>query len=1123
MKAAALSAVTLLFAGCVRETMDTQAGQPVRFGAHAEPSVITRASYSGVVTPSNVERIDWEDGDMVRIMSDEVTTSPKGKCYDYDLIPSTGAGGAGYASAEPHGDARGFVRGRGARTYWACYPSPSSPSPGIQGGLDMFIDNGSAVVTAVIPANQSAHGAKQGADGYYYANMDLAYMVAASPISDGAEVTLPFTSIVTTFYVTLLNTTGATATLKKVSLSSESGPLNGKYRARLDNVTAPGAGRNCDVSYTFLSGSSYASSLPRTESNSTVYAKFDGLEIPPGSSVTVALFTIPHGDVTGLTLSVTTDETETVHLPLKYADGGHFISFARERKHNISNAQMPAVTYEISVMDASAATGIGRLEYDRSGAARSFSVVSTKTVGGVPYAAPWKAQVKVADTGVDADDWADMDASNTPAWMAGFPLTSADVAAAPASGTGAGHYQVTRTVAPQPLQSHVDRLKAGRIWTDDTHTAEVDNSTPANAVDLSRYNFVTREMESARYTANTYVISKPGWYKFPCVYGNAIENGATVEDSYRGRMFTVNHLDSFKKMNDFPIYTNGPWLEMHGTVNYHRFTDLVWQKWTVWDGAAGQAVTSGKNQGRSLSFGPEPDPQVIRNIGYENDAYDASEAYVIFYVDPDNIRPGNALIATKEDTLLSSDDKITWTWHIWITDQDMTPVVVGNGVQSYGVLPVNLGWIDDRKGLFYPEVSDRIRFVNMADGVERCVSAGLTVVQPETEDVSTSGWQTYYQWGRKDPFTTGVTTTASTDHLLYKSILNPDVMFWEESTADGVSYIDWTSANYNNLWDSKCTTYGTPGGSLPNHKTVYDPSPRRFCIPPEYTFRGFATNAYGYEGDFSGGYFFRTGDPASPETRTLFFPASGWAYYNSADCSVSDQGTGGYYWTYHATTNTQTRVSYALKFTGGGSASVNPVYSDQYTHRANGYSVRPVMFDESQAHTPDDGTSVVVFDFTAMWGDGTGSGAPPSNLRNLAVQNAEDPDIVLTFLYGRDNGSKQMTYEYTGGEGSVVLYDSYHDIIGQQHINGFTISSGTSGKNIVQIDITFAQQGDPSFSSDKSSYSEGTWVDQDGTQAGADYSQTPPVWSGGETAVTFETGITGSTPWKVSSVTVYYY
>ena len=1117
MKAAALSAVTLLFAGCVRETMDTQAGQPVRFGAHAEPSVITRASYSGVVTPSNVERIDWEDGDMVRIMSDEVTTSPKGKCYDYDLIPSTGAGGAGYASAEPHGDARGFVRGRGARTYWACYPSPSSTSPGIQGVLDMFIDNGSAVVTAVIPANQSAHGAKQGADGYYYANMDLAYMVAASPISDGAEVTLPFTSIVTTFYVTLLNTTGATATLKKVSLSSESGPLNGKYRARLDNVTAPGAGRNCDVSYTFLSGSSYASSLPRTESNSTVYAKFDGLEIPPGSSVTVALFTIPHGDVTGLTLSVTTDETETVHLPLKYADGGHFISFARERKHNISNAQMPAVTYEISVMDASAATGIGRLEYDRSGAARSFSVVSTKTVGGVPYAAPWKAQVKVADTGVDADDWADMDASNTPAWMAGFPLTSADVAAAPASGTGAGHYQVTRTVAPQPLQSHVDRLKAGRIWTDDTHTAEVDNSTPANAVDLSRYNFVTREMESARYTANTYVISKPGWYKFPCVYGNAIENGTAAGDSYRGRLFLANHLDRFKKMNDFSIYTRGPWLENHGLVNYHRFTELVWQKWTVWDGSAGQAVTSGKNPRRSVSFGPEPDVQVIRNIGYANDAYNASEAYVVFYVDPDNIRPGNALIATKEDSFLA-DDKITWTWQIWITDEDLTPVNISNGSRNYNILPVNLGWVDDSEGQYFPRVADDIRFVNVADGVERCFTGALTVEQPELKEVSTSGWQTYYQWGRKDPFTENATVSVSGDHLLYQSILNPDTAFHEESTEDGIHYIDWTSANYNNLWDSKCTTYGTPGGSLPNHKTVYDPSPRRYCVPPDYAFDGFSSGAYGHDGGFSGGYFFYTGDPQAQGTSTVFFPASGRMDYESPSCALAEKGSRGYFWTYHATTNTQTRVSYALRFTGGNTPSVEPVFSNM-THRANGYSVRPVVYDETQVAPAADGSSAASIDFRQQtW-------SSPDDLRYVTKTINDNPLIEVTF--GKSNNLGTNLPRYDASVAAVVLDSN----------NSMTITSA-AGHPIIQMELIFADDNPESHSLSVSSTSSGTsgaalgqydyssdaklgeWSSR---TASCNYNATPPAWSGGETAVTFETNTRTGNGLYLVGITVYYY
>ena len=831
----------------------------------------------------------------------------------------------------------------------------------------------------------------------------------------------------------------------------------------------------------------------------------------------MTLFAIPQDNITQLTLSVESDETGTVSLPLREASGevpGSYVTFTREHKHNLSNVGVPTVSYAIAVTDASMTDAIAKITYDKSGVAgtaQTFNVTSTKTIGGVTYAAPWKAQVKIGD------GWVDMDASNRPAWLAGYPFSSDDVGGIAASGTDAGRAEISRNVAPQQVISHVDRLKAGKIWTDNTHTAEVDNSTAANAVDLSYYNFVTREMETQQYTANTYVISKPGWYKFPCVYGNAIENGTAAGDSYRGRLFLANHLDRFKKMNDFSIYTRGPWLENHGLVNYHRFTELVWQKWTVWDGSAGQAVTSGKNPRRSVSFGPEPDVQVIRNIGYANDAYNASEAYVVFYVDPDNIRPGNALIATKEDSFLA-DDKITWTWQIWITDEDLTPVNISNGSRNYNILPVNLGWVDDSEGQYFPRVADDIRFVNVADGVERCFTGALTVEQPELKEVSTSGWQTYYQWGRKDPFTENATVSVSGDHLLYQSILNPDTAFHEESTEDGIHYIDWTSANYNNLWDSKCTTYGTPGGSLPNHKTVYDPSPRRYCVPPDYAFDGFSSGAYGHDGGFSGGYFFYTGDPQAQGTSTVFFPASGRMDYESPSCALAEKGSRGYFWTYHATTNTQTRVSYALRFTGGNTPSVEPVFSNM-THRANGYSVRPVVYDETQVAPAADGSSAASIDFRQQtW-------SSPDDLRYVTKTINDNPLIEVTF--GKSNNLGTNLPRYDASVAAVVLDSN----------NSMTITSA-AGHPIIQMELIFADDNPESHSLSVSSTSSGTsgaalgqydyssdaklgeWSSR---TASCNYNATPPAWSGGETAVTFETNTRTGNGLYLVGITVYYY
>lgn len=1117
MKAGAFLALGMLLMGCVRENMEGT-GKTVKFRARTEMSTITRTSYSGDINATtNIERIDWENNDRIRIVSDVASTYTNADYSDYDLTLTSNSGKFSYASAEPHGSANGLRWGSGTNTFYACYPSPTTTSSGIQNNLVLSYANGGAEFTAVIPADQSAgtHTGSVSNPDTYYGNMNLAYMLAAATGTEsGGDITLSFTPIVTTFYVTVQNNTGSPMTLQRVALSSSSVPLTGTYKARMTNVHSLDSDhnpRNYTLTYSYLSGNTYVPSIARDAGNSTIYASFSNKTLAVGESIIVSLFALPQDNVVNLTLSVTSAETGTVSLPLTY--GGSTISFTREHKHNISNVGVPTVTYAISVEDASGNT-VSNVEYDKTGVAgtdQTFYVRSTKTIGGVSYAAPWKAQVKVNG------QWADMDATNRPSWLSTYPLTSADVTGIPQSGTNAGRGEVQRNVSAQPVISHVQRLKEGKIYTDRNHTTEVDNSTAANAVDLSYYNFETRSMENTQYTANTYIISKPGWYKFPCVYGNAIENNATAGDSYRGRLFLANHLDRFKKMNDFSIYTRGPWLEMHGLVNYHRYTELVWQKWTVWDSNSNQAVTSGKNshQSPSISYGPDANVDVIKNLDYENGAYNISQAYVIFYVDPDNIRPGNAVIATKENTVLG-EDKITWSWQIWITDQEMTPVNVTNGTETYNVMPVNLGWVDDQEGQHYPEVSDEIRFVNMADGVERCRTGAVEIEQPELDDISTSGWQTYYQWGRKDPFSKDVTVSTSGDHLLYKSIQRPDVMFYEESTEDGVHYIDWTSANYDNLWDSKCTTYGTPGGALPNHKTVYDPSPRRYCVSPDNAWNGFANNRYGHKGYFARGYYFYTGDPSSPSTKTLFFPASGYVNYNSPSCAITDESVGGFYWTYHATTNTQTRVSYALRFEGGNAPSVNPVYSTM-THRASGYSVRPVVYDETQVTTVSDGTTEASINLTQQtW-------TSPNDLRN---EPAKDISLApsITVEFGKSNGLSTNLPKYNSSLPAVVLDSN----------NSITITSHDLTHPMVQIELIFAEDNPESHTLSVSSTSSGTngyysydsegnrgeWVSRTATP---NYANSPVTWTGGETQVVFSTNTSTGNGLYLTGIVVHYY
>lgn len=151
-------------------------------------------------------------------------------------------------------------------------------------------------------------------------------------------------------------------------------------------------------------------------------------------------------------------------------------------------------------------------------------------------------------------------------------------------------------------------------------------------------------------TANCYVVTHPGYYKFPLVYGNAIKNGATNDIAYGSTTF-VNHLD--RPIEDPYIYENSGC-----TVGSAA---LVWQD----------------------------APNLITNIELSDD-----KKYIKFEITKENIEQGNAVIAVKDGS-----GNIMWSWHIWVTNKNVyeTQAVTASyqgTTQIFMFMPFPLGWND---------------------------------------------------------------------------------------------------------------------------------------------------------------------------------------------------------------------------------------------------------------------------------------------------------------------------------------------------------------------------------------------------------------------------------------------
>ena len=156
-----------------------------------------------------------------------------------------------------------------------------------------------------------------------------------------------------------------------------------------------------------------------------------------------------------------------------------------------------------------------------------------------------------------------------------------------------------------------------------TSTNSNDNALMATEeITLSNIRDLTIDstLSTVGYTsANCYSVNAPGWYKFACnVMGNGI---------YQNSSLTANNANCIA--SGFTNYAGSPIInESDLNIPLTGATaSLIW----------------------------EDAPGLITNISISGD-------YIQFYVSPNSIREGNAIIA-----IMSSDNTIMWSWHIWVT------------------------------------------------------------------------------------------------------------------------------------------------------------------------------------------------------------------------------------------------------------------------------------------------------------------------------------------------------------------------------------------------------------------------------------------------------------------------
>ena len=503
--------------------------------------------------------------------------------------------------------------------------------------------------------------------------------------------------------------------------------------------------------------------------------------------------------------------------------------------------------------------------------------------------------------GYDADGDGTFSMAEKPAWLTSLSKTEGDGGTAADQGTATLTKDVTDLLA-----------KRNKVLKDATALGSA--SAPYD-LSLHDHNGNT----TLRNTANSYLISAPGHYRIPLVYGNAIENGATYDKSYISHAPTGTSneqyvLRAFRDHNNNPI--TDPWIEKtNGGANASVDGAEV-----VWADAA------------NLVHSPTI-------------AHDGGNAFLDFEVTALDIQSGNAVVAVTKGS--GASKTVLWSWHLWFAPKDALDKIKVTNLQNvdYYFTKETLGWKPTQwSGSTYDKA--RTVKVKVVQTIKNGGVAQETVINiTQNPGNVKKGATTLYQFGRKDAFpgvdasdlaaNSHFTQNAGNNITIMNNIQNPD-KFYIYGSSMFINYV------YYNLWSADNTVTGdwNVGNDNPVVKTVYDPCPVGFKIPANNAFTGFTADGQNngtmnvdgtsdwqtYQNNF--GHNFWT---SSSKTATINFPASG--NRDNNDGSLVNVGSNGCHW---SAVPSYTGYGCNLFFNSGR------VYTLGVSGRTYGLATRPV-------------------------------------------------------------------------------------------------------------------------------------------------------------------------------------
>ena len=862
----------MLFSSCISALEDMQGaliGESIRFsGIGPDGEAKTKTAYSGqtytVGTSTQYERINWVEGDFIRIAS---ASCPE-LFADYRAAEVSASSDKNSSATFNPAAGNGLSWSEGAHDFYAIYPAPGSA--GVASSLTY---EGGSSVTFPMPANQTFADVDSSSpvNIRMLPNMKYAYMCAATSVSNPTSgVTLEFRPVFTAFEI-IVGSDGENELDLYSFYMTASQDLSGSYTV---NMNAAGSG-----SWTLgsVSGGTHR-----------IDVSLGGTEHPTkvnkDKALTFTVFAIPQTTISGIVLHFETSRGPR-ELELKYSNGD-WLEVGPGQKVTIEGLKIPGTVriYTIEPINDLSFNGISVTS--DSFTVRSYSTSHT----GVQRDEKWKIEYSS-----DYDE-----ATQTGSWYS----TTTDAEASWLSVSGASLYDGSEETLTATLSARNDILSSQPGEIQQIHTQILKNNPPVSDYDLSMHT-IHGDTRSLPVTANSYVVSAPGTYSFPIVYGNAIDGTKGDALSLDGVGNVINQeayqpmtsripanaryfLKRFLNVENQPIAS--PFIETD-LRNIGALTDstpldaiALWQ-----DGTTTPIITDVPTIGEGPSSSP------LRG----------KCRFITFTISEANIRQGNIVIALRDISAGSTADdaKIIWSWQIWVTDEDLHPETVETQGDPVQLMPFNLGWSDIQGTVLKHDFQARHCYVRITqiDGEGNpLVNGASTVFQVfQKEGISYTvysagedvpgyshlaqaylGSSPYYQFGRKDPFlgrdytagdpanikysaASGYTiendantvnyvssisnNTASGDINIGLAIKNPHVYYHSNQNLwYGGHYFnsDWAIGfSYTRGFHNMWNAYSASrGDDVKVRKTVYDPCPPDYCLPRLYAFTGFTSN-----------------------------------------------------------------------------------------------------------------------------------------------------------------------------------------------------------------------------------------------------------------------------------------